>query len=157
MRHATSNSMRIGWAWFVLEERPIAGWLYVQPLIPSEGMAAFAEKVSGYSKTRFNITLPADSVDLTYSAALHDAIMLYAHAATKVLSEGGDLHDGKAVTVAMRSTTFEGAGGTAVALDEQGDRLGSYEVMNYVMGADGEISGVPIGRYDITSQQYKIE
>ena len=152
---ATSNSMHIGWAWFVLEESPIAGWLYVQPLIPSEGMAAFAEKVSGYSKTRFNITLPADSVDLTYSAALHDANMLYAHAATKVLSEGGDLHDGYAVTKALRSTTFEGVGKIVVTLDQNGDRIESYEVINYLLDADGAMVRVPVGMYSSKAKQYR--
>ena len=76
----------------------------------------------------------ADAVDLTYSVALHDAIMLFAHAATKLLSEGGDLHDGQAVTEAVRNTNFVGAGGEVVALDERGDRRESYEVMNFVIG-----------------------
>ena len=73
--------------------------------------------------------------------------MLYAHAVTKVLSKGNDWRDGQAVTVAMRSTIFEGAGGTVVALDQNGDRIESYQVMNYVSGLDndGEIGSVPVG------------
>ena len=55
----------------------------------------------------------------------------------------------------MRNTTFEGAGGTAVALDQRGDRLESYDVMNYVESAASAISGVPIGRYNVTLQQYR--
>ena len=112
----------------------MAGWLWLRPLLPSDGMQAFAEEVSYYAKSRFNFTVSADSVDLTYSIALHDAIMLYAHAATKVLSEGGDLHDGRAVTAAVRSTTIKGVGGSVVALDQSGDRNESYEVMNYMAG-----------------------
>ena len=117
-------------------------------------MQAFAEQVSEYSKSRFNITVDADSIDLTYSQTLYDAVMLYAHAATKVLSEGGDLRDGQAVTAAVRSTTFEGVGGSAVALDENGDRIESFEVMNYVVGADGSIGTVPVGKYDSNVEKY---
>ena len=132
----------------------MAGWLWLRPLLPSDGMQAFAEEVSYYAKSRFNFTVSADSVDLTYSMALHDAIMLYAHAATKVLSEGGDLHDGRAVTAAVRSTTIKGVGGSVVALDQSGDRNESYEVMNYVKGADSGMSSVPVGMYSNTLHQY---
>ena len=117
-------------------------------------MQVFAEQVSNYTRTGFNITVSPDSVDLTYSIALHDAIMLYAHAATKVLAEGGSLHDGQAVTEAVRSTTFKGVGNSVVALDKHGDRIESYEVMNYVEGADGGITSVAVGLYNRTLQQY---
>ena len=126
----------------------MAGWLWLRPLLPSDGMQAFAEEVSYYAKSRFNFTVSADSVDLTFSMALHDAIMLYAHAATKVLSEGGDLHDGRAVTAAVRSTTIKGVGGSVVALDQSGDRIESYEVMNVVARADSGMSSVPVGAYN---------
>ena len=87
--------------------------------------------------------------------ALHDAIMLYAHAATKVLSEGGDLYNGSAMTAAVRSTRFKGVGGSTVVLNEQGDRIESWEVMNYIQGADGRMSSVPVGMYNNTLGQYK--
>jgi hypothetical protein len=150
-----------GWAWVLTEGlysavlEQMQGWVYVLPLLPSDGLQAFAEKVGNYSKSRFGVPLStAQAVDLTYSQTLYDAVMLYAHAATKVLSEGGDLRDGQAVTAAVRSTTFEGVGGSAVVLDENGDRVESYEIMNYVVGADGAISGVPVGKYDSTERQY---
>ena len=111
-------------------------WLYIRPLLPSEGMQVFSQQVSDYTKSGFNISLSADSVDLTNSVALHDAIMLYAYAATKVLSEEGDLSsNSRLVMQAVRSTSFEGVGGK-VALGEHGDRIVSYEVMNYVAGVD---------------------
>ena len=131
------------------------GWLHIQPLLPSEGMQAFAEQVSQYTKSHFDITLPADLVDLTWSVALHDAVMLYAHAATKVLQEGGDLRNGSAVTEAVRSTTFEGVGKRIVTLDTRGDRIESYEVMNYVLRVDGVMSSVPVGVYDSEVGQYE--
>ena len=74
-------------------------------------------------------------MDLTYSVALYNSIVLYAHAATKVLSEGKKLQDGQAVTNAVRATTFEGVGGRLVSLDNKtGDQIDSYEVMNYMAG-----------------------
>ena len=117
-------------------------------------MQAFAKQVSEYTKAGFDIDLSADAVDLTYSVALHNAIVLYAHAATKVLAAGGDLHDGRAVTEAVRNTTFVGVGHSIVDLDQHGDRIESYEVMNYVKGADGGIESVAVGVYNRTLQQY---
>ena len=151
---ALMEGMSSGWVWITVRhimQPRFQGWLYIRPLLPSEGMQAFAEQVSDYTKSSFNISLSADSVDLTYSVALHDAIMLYAHAATKVLSEEGNLHDGKAVANAIRSTTFEGVGGR-VALNQHGDRIESYEVMNYILGVSSKINLVPVGVY--AKQQY---
>ena len=150
------EKMTLGFAWLLLDhpERALAlqGVLYVQPLVPTEGMQAFADKVSHYSNSTFNITTSADSVDLRHSIALHDAIMLYAHAATKLLTEGGDLRDGQAVTTAIQTTVFNGVGSTVV-LDEHGDRIESFEVMNYMEAGSG-ISSTPIGLYNSTVQQY---
>ena len=46
-------------------------------------------QVSEKSRTEFGVKVNADMVTLSSSAALFDAIMLYAHAATKVLLDGG--------------------------------------------------------------------
>ena len=129
-----------GWAFLLLQvpiviSREMQGLLYMRPIFRSEGMDAFAEQVSHYTQSHFNHTISADEVDLTYSVALHDAILLYAHAATKVLSEGGDLQNGTAVTEAVRSVSFMGIG-SQVALTKQGDRNESYEVMNIMVRAD---------------------
>ena len=95
-------------------------------------------------------------MDLTYSVALYNSIVLYAHAATKVLSEGKKLQDGQAVTNAVRATTFEGVGGRLVSLDnETGDQIDSYEVVNYVADEDYAVSSVPVGVYDQTLRQYR--
>ena len=149
-----------GWAWITTEEREtipqLQGWLFLRPLLPSDGMQAFAQQVSDYTASRFNITLAADSVDLTYSAALHDAVMLYAYAATRVLAEGGDLHDGVVMTEAVRSTRFKGLGNRPVALNAQGDRIDTYEVMSIVQGADAAMESVPAGVYSNTEQQYRV-
>ena len=81
--------------------------------------------------------------------------MLYAHAGTKLMSEGGNLQDGEAVTAAVRNISFIGVGGSVVVLDSQGDRIESYEVMNYVQGADGGMNSVPVGVYSHTEHQYR--
>ena len=134
--------LELGWSWIMIEQieqsavvEQMQGWLFVRPFLSSEGLHAFAEQVSDYTQSHFNISTSPDSVDLAYSVALHDAVMLFAHAATNVMLGGGDLQNGTAVTEAMRSTKFEGVGGTVV-LDEDGDRVESYEVMSIVVGAD---------------------
>ena len=166
---AAKQGMASGWAWvhphlnhpyrdqrglYRHLGRQMQGWIYLRPLLPSHGMQAFAGQVSSYTKSRFNITISADSVDLTYSTALYDAIMLYAHAATKVLSEGGDLYNSQAVTAAMMNTTFEGVGGRTVALDSHGDRIESYEVMNYVLKEGNVMSSVAVGMFS-AGQKYE--
>ena len=135
----------VGWGWLLLSDAlrvsDMSGWIYFIPLL-SEGTQAFAaEQVKDYSKSHFGIS--SDSVDLPSAVMLYNAVMLYAHAATAVQMEGGDLHDGQAVTAAVRNTSFIGAGGGVVALDEQGDRLGPYEIMNYL----SEVKSVAVGMY----------
>ena len=150
-----------GYAWILTEglvaraPGDMEGWLYVQVFLPSVNMQAFAAQVTEYSHSRFGIPLSsAQDVDLTYSQTLYDAVMLYAHAATKVLSEGGDLRDGQAVTAAARNTTFVGVGGSVVALDSRGDRIESYEMMNYVLDSDGAMGSVAVGVFNSTVEEY---
>ena len=152
------ESMTTGWAWLVSEERTavpaMAGWLWFRSFLGSD-MHTFAKQVSNYSKSHFDITVHPDSVDLGYSAALYDSIMLYAHAVAKVMSEGGDLRDGEVVTAALRNTTIEGVGGTAVALDSNGDRIESYEVMNYIVGTGNLMRSMVVGLIDATLNKYR--
>ena len=149
-----------GWAWIIQDTALAEGelmknCLYIRPIFPSgEGMQAFAKKVSEYTKSSFNISLAPDLVDLTYSTALHDAIMLYANAVTKVMSDKGSWRDGKAVTRAVRNTAITGVGDRVVALTDQGDRIESYEMMNYVQEPDGRMRSVAIGMYNSTDKQY---
>jgi hypothetical protein len=132
----------------------MVGWLFIESARLSEGTDTFARQVRDYSKSHFNISVRADSVDLTYSAALYDAIMLCAYAVTTVMLEGGDLQDGEAVTAAIRNTSFVGVSGTTVSLDSHGDRIESYEVMNYVLEAGDVMSSVAVGVFNATLQEY---
>ena len=159
--HASHEGMLSpGWAWLVANDEGMASvdmqsWLHFRPFLASEGMQAFAVQVSDYSKSKFNMTVSPDSVDLTYSAKLHDAIMLYAHAVTKLMSDGSDLRDGEAVTMAVRSTSFTGVGSTVVAIDSNGDRIESYEVMNYVLEEGDVMRSVVVGMFNSTNGQYE--
>ena len=61
-----NEGMLSGWAWITwlgaLSSPDRAGWLYLRPLLPSEGLRTFAEKVSEYSMSRFDFNISADSV-----------------------------------------------------------------------------------------------
>ena len=152
------ESMTTGWAWLISTEGTsvpaMAGWLSFRPRLSSD-MQSFAKQVSDYSKSHFDITVRPESVDLAYSVALYDAIMLYAHAATKVLSEGDNLRDGVAVTKAMQKVTFAGVGGSTVALDSKGNRIEAYEMMNYVREVGDVLSRVAVGVFSATLKEYK--
>ena len=122
------------------------GWLHLRQLLSVDD--EFVVKTRSYAKKHFNLTFGADNTDalvMEYSAALYNAVILFAHAAQKVLSEKGALQDGKTVTTALRKTQFQGIEGTLVALDANGDRIPSYQVMNYVIGVDHVPGSVPVG------------
>ena len=151
-----------GWAWILLEKRSskilrLQGWLFIRPLLSLTSESAFAKNVSDYGKKYFNAITSPDKVDLTFSAALYDAIMLYAEVATNLLSEGKDLRGktfGKEVTRALRSTTIQGIANTRVRLDSKGDRNEvSYEVMNYVNTGDDELDSVVVGKCTSANNQ----
>ena len=149
----------VGWAWLLCQElihkdnwgtEDMRGFLFLRTLPPSESMQKFKRQVSDYSKSSFNITLDENLVDLAYSMALYDSIMLYAHAATKVLSKGGDLTVGNVVVNAVWSTRIEGVGNREIVLNERGDRIESYEIVNFDWG----MKKIPVGKYISTEKEY---
>ena len=157
--HAARASMTsAGWAWLLTEERApvsdMAGWLFLRPPLVSD-MQTFAKQVSVYSERHFEVASSADSVKVAQSAALYDAIMLYAHAVTAVMSKGGTPDDGRAVTAAVRNTSFTGVGGTVVVLNSRGDRIESYEVINYVLEEGNVMRSLAVGVFDSMSRQYR--
>ena len=151
---ARQRALSSGWAWMTQLgfsgniSKDIVGWIDVVPFFDLDQLQGFAEQVREYGALHFNQTISADLVDVPYAAALHDAIMLYAHAATKVLSQGGNLLDGQAVTRAVLNTSFTGIQNSVVQLDEHGNRMESYSVLNYQFGGDDQICSVTIGVYD---------
>ena len=150
---AAINGMGSGWAWLIpqlnletwVDSWNVLGWLYLSPLLPSEGMQLFAEQVKDYTRSEFDISIPVDAVDLPHSAMLYDAIMLFAHAATAVLAEEGNLDNGLSLISKMRNTSFLGKSGR-VEFDQNGDRIMPYEMMNYVLRGY-VMKGVPVGNY----------
>ena len=63
------------------------------------------------------------------------------------------MSDGQALTEAVRSTSFVGIGNGNVMLDEHGDRLESYEVMN-VRRTGERLWTTAIGMYSCTEKTY---
>ena len=150
-----------GWGWITMEGSPawaslqMQGWIDLHSELPSEGMLAFAQQVSNYTKSAFNISISAEMVDLFASVALYTAVMLYANAVTKLDDSLGWYElGGQEVTNAIQSTTIEGVGNSVVEMDEHGDRVESYEVVNYVLSTNSRISFVAIGVYRSTEKQY---
>ena len=146
-----------GWAWIQIDKvglgaNAMQGWLALVPFLRSDLAEAFTEQVSVYTESHFNFSVSQDSVDPAYSAALYEAIMLYAHAATDVMSKAGSLQDGEAVTAAVRNTSFIGVGGTPVKLDSNGDRIQSYEVLNYALGEGDMVHSVAVGLFNSLGQ-----
>lgn len=157
---AKDRRMITGWSWWEGSDvhlSPVAamhGWLFLEPLVSTEQMGDFAELVSQYSKRYFDLAVSPDSVDITYSATLYDSIALYAHAATRLLADGGNLKDGAAVAQAVRQTSFVGIGGSVVTLDENGDRVWTYEIMNYVL-KDDAVRPTAVGVFYSGSEHYE--
>ena len=157
---AEQDGMSAGYAWLLVEgsstvSKAQLGWLYLTNFFQVDKRREFHSRVKDYdTMVRFNLSVDAKAPVDEFAAPLYDAIELYARAATKVLSDGGDVVDGTAVTAALRNTSFVGVEGVAVNLDGHGDRLGSYIAMSYVRGADGEVASVRVGVFNHTLQQY---
>ena len=149
-----------GWSWVGIDEVPSAlqsvsisdlakakealyGYLYIipKPVVLTD----FEQQVRSYGQRYFNISSPG--IISNYAASLYDAVFLFAHAATRVISEGGDVNDGSAIVEAMTKTSFEGILQRSVELDENGDAIEPYAVMNYVEQEDGKMRGVEVGVY----------
>ena len=165
--HARQENMLVhNWAWLTVNrlnsktkqraQHLLQGWVFFRNVRPTgPQLDGFVEEVKTMNRLVFNVT--ADPDLSAYDEGLlpmHEAIMLYAHAATKVLAEGGNLHNGLLVTGAIRSTTFVGLGGSSIALDQHGDRIESYEAVNYVIKMDGELTRESVGLYNSTLKQY---
>ena len=157
---AEQDGMSAGYAWLLVEgsstvSKAQLGWLYLTNFFQVDKRREFHSRVKDYdTMVRFNLSVDAKAPVDEFAAPLYDAIELYARAATKVLSDGGDVVDGTAVTAALRNTSFVGVEGVAVDIDGHGDRLGSYIAMSYVRGADGEVASVRVGVFNHTLQQY---
>ena len=73
--------------------------------------------------------MQTDEVAHPWASALYDAVFLYALAATRVIGDGGDASDGKALVAAMKNISFDGM--RQVKLHANGDV--AYIVMAYLV------------------------
>ena len=160
---ANKYGLSDGWAWLTTyrlnrkkehkAKKSLIGWLFFGATITiSNATNGFVERVRQYNKLIFKIDAEVSLHDEGL-LPLYDAIMLFAHAATKVLGEGGSLLDGQAVSKAVRDAKLDGMAGL-LDVDEQGNRIESYELMNYVMGTAPKMRSEPFGMYNSTLQQY---
>ena len=138
------------------------GWLYLRPFISSKVIETIAQHVRDYcestnmsqAQSEYAGCTGSTRMEFQFSVALYDAIMLYAHAATSVLNNGGDLTNGSEVAAAVQTASYMGMGGSALELDEHGDRIESYEVMNYAERGEAGMDSVAIGLYNTTTHEY---
>ena len=158
------------------------GWLYLRPLLwqdSEEGSGKererrFQQEVRQYTRkeggmpSQNDSDLPnianfldfsatddtsADYTSSVYSVALHDAVMLYAHALSSTGVAEAQINVTR-VAEAVRNTAFHSVSGVKVELDHHADRIESYEVMNYVKGADDVMDHVLVGVYNSTQEKY---
>ena len=73
------------------------------------------------------------------------------------MSEGGDVDDGSAIVEAMTKTSFQGILRESVELDENGDAIEPYAVMNYVEQEDGSMRGVEVGVYSTGQLDLRVD
>lgn len=62
-------------------------------------------------------------------AHLYDAVHVYARAATRVLADGGDVRNGRAIMRYVHNTTYRSVLGFDVRIDANGDAEGNYTVI----------------------------
>ncbi|XP_054656735.1 guanylate cyclase 2G [Dunckerocampus dactyliophorus] len=89
----------------------------------------------------------------TYSAYLHDAVLLYGMALKEVLKDGKDPRDGREILQSLKnknSIRFYGASGL-VHFDEDGERNLDYSIYD-LQSARGTIAFVPVLHFDSTSK-----
>ena len=136
-------------------KQALDGWLYIiTAQIKSAKLSRFYDDVRSYSEQHFDVS--PSSVDV-YAIALYNAVYLFAHAATRVLREGGDVKNGLAMVEAMRGVSFKGVLERSVELDENGFVFESYSIMNYLQWPDGTMQSVEVGLYDSGKLDFKID
>lgn len=79
----------------------------------------------------------------TYATFAYDAVYAFAYAADNMITAGTDPEDGALLLAELKDLTFDGATGP-VSFDENGDRLGVYDIINLVDGVF-----VVVGTWDI--------
>ncbi|KAJ8318357.1 hypothetical protein KUTeg_003448 [Tegillarca granosa] len=81
-----------------------------------------------------------------YAAYLYDAFMLYAKAAHQVISEGGQITDGKTIISKILDHRYQSIQGVMSYMDENGDAEGNYTLLARVPFGSG-YSMQPVGQF----------
>lgn len=94
----------------------------------------FSDEVKDVAKRKYNYTFVEDEQISQFVSAFHDAVLLFAHALNKSISESGENAlikplNGTRLTELMWGTTFKGITGE-VSIDENGDRLSDYSLLD---------------------------
>lgn len=66
----------------------------------------------------------------TFVAAFYDAVLLYADALNRTLSDGYNATDGDQIKLRMWNRTFPSIAGNAI-IDKNGDRHADYSLLDY--------------------------
>ncbi|XP_052896080.1 atrial natriuretic peptide receptor 1 [Anopheles moucheti] len=116
----------------------------LQPTSPT--YQYFAEKVRSLAKRDYNYTFVEDEEVNFFIGAFFDGVYLLGMALNDTLNEGGDIHDGTAITRKMWGRDFEGITGH-VRIDDNGDRDADYSILDLD----------PItGRFEVVAHYYGI-
>ena len=86
-----------------------------------------------------------DRTPNTYATFAYDAVYTFAHAFAAMIEAGTDYTDGDALLAELYNTDFTGATGP-LTFDENGDRLGVYDVLNL----QGDVFEI-VGTWDLTN------
>ena len=109
-------------------------------------LQAFHADVREYNLKIFNVSATSIS---QYAASLYNSVYLYAHAATQLLAEGGTANDGQALMSLLVNISFNGIEQRLVDLDQNGDAIEPYFIMNYIIDSAQQcMKGVEVGNYD---------
>nr|XP_057933987.1 guanylate cyclase 2G [Doryrhamphus excisus] len=101
----------------------------------------------------FQSNLTSEREVSTYSAYLHDAVLLYAMALKEVLKDGKDPRDGRQILQRLKnknSIRFYGASGL-IHFDEDGERNLDYSIYD-LQSTRGTVAFVPVLHFDSTSK-----
>ncbi|XP_034234224.1 LOW QUALITY PROTEIN: atrial natriuretic peptide receptor 1 [Thrips palmi] len=94
----------------------------------NESYRNFSNEVKEVAREKYNYTFGPAPVS-AFVSAFYDAVLLYALALNETVEQGGDPHDGKAITERMWNRTFNGISGD-VKMDSNGDRIADYSLLD---------------------------
>ncbi|XP_041364284.1 guanylate cyclase 32E-like [Gigantopelta aegis] len=128
------------------------------PPVKSE-YSRFTEIVNAYLEAPpFNYTNPYKHLGagkkIKHEASyLYDAVWLYAQAVDKILQEGGDINDGRAIFGKIKGHTYKSAMGYISRINDNGDAEGNFSLVarREMPSADGDWGMYPVGVFRLNT------